>query len=79
MKMGKEKDHLLKDNNTAKDAKQIDEKETIIRRSWKYEVYGFLVGALASFSLACGASFVRAMNHAIPDVEVSSILHSLFS
>ena len=45
---------------------------TIVRRSWKYEVYGFLLGVLSSFFSAFSASCVRAMKRAIPDIEVSN-------
>ena len=35
--------------------------DIIMRRSWKYEVYGFLLGVLSCFFLAFSASCVRAM------------------
>ena len=38
-------------------------------------MYGFLLGVLASFMLACSATCVRAMNHAIPDIEVFLKVH----
>ncbi len=46
----------------------------VLRRSWRHQVGGFLVGALGSFLLSVSAACVRAMDHAVPDIEVSLIL-----
>ena len=47
---------------------------TIMRRSQKYEVYGFLLGVLSCFFLAFSASCVRAMKRAIPGIDVSKMI-----
>ncbi len=45
--------------------------QTVIRRSWKHEIYGFLFGLLASLLLATSTGCVRAMQQTIPDIEAS--------
>ena len=69
-----EKDHLLNNRTVSKD---IGTSESIVRRSWKYEVYGFLFGVLAAFLLSCSAACVKAMKHAVPDLEVQFLFISL--
>ena len=61
------------ENGRLLDISKDDAKEnnsTVVRKSWKYEVYGFLFGVLSSFLLAFSAACVRAMKQAIPDIEV---------
>ena len=50
-----------------------EESETIIRKSWQYEVYGFLLGLFASFLMSFSATCIRSMNLAVPDIEVRKV------
>ena len=54
----------------SKDDPKEENSSTVVRKSWKYEVYGFLFGLLSSLLLAFSAACVRAMKQAIPDIEV---------
>ena len=69
-----EKDHLLNNRAVSKD---ISKTETIVRRSWRHEVYGFLFGVLAAFLVSCSAACVKALEHAVPDLEVRILFISL--